>query len=196
MLKKGRKIKLIEQQINCVDEPMIEEDYINFTWEMWFDVDAYFGTNTKNDSEAWINFYTNWSRRTNKIRAFFVYSSNNKQEEYNWTLTKEEEKFLRAKMEEYVGGSLQAFYDNEMGDDNIFAVPYSYAEFKSINDSYPIKIGRILDVDFRKNNCILKVEDRGTTIDISHLVYDIARDGMGAVSNPSAIAPWKGFRNN
>ncbi|MBQ5851501.1 MAG: hypothetical protein IIW54_11945 [Lachnospiraceae bacterium] len=51
-----RKINITDQDIRCCDGFDICGDAVNATYELWFDVDKYFGTETRN-TEAWINFY-------------------------------------------------------------------------------------------------------------------------------------------
>ena len=39
-----RKIDLTSERVECNSEILFEYNYINFMWELWFDVDEYFGT--------------------------------------------------------------------------------------------------------------------------------------------------------
>lgn len=114
-----RDIDLLMQDIRCCDEVvMTEENKLEFTWECWFDVDAYFGTDTQHGDEVWLDFLTYWDRFSNEVTAFYVVNSDSKIERHEWKLTGEEQKFLRQKMEQYIGG-LVKFYDDCDGKDNL-----------------------------------------------------------------------------
>ena len=117
-----REIDLTKQQINPIDEVLMDKDkdgwYLNFLFETWFDVDAYFGTNTKENDDVWVNFYVNWYDKTDDLKAFYEVNSDNGTIPYmqtTWDLTEEEKKFLRPKMEKYIGSS---FKDYCMTDDD------------------------------------------------------------------------------
>ena len=98
-----RLINLLDQDIRCIDEIYVfqDEKYLNFMWELWFNVDEYFGTDTINDKDAWINFYTNWYPETDTITAVYEVKTEESATEYEWELTNEEQEFLRSKMENY-----------------------------------------------------------------------------------------------
>ena len=66
---KMREIDITKQDVRCCDDIEINERYsVNIVWELWFEVDKYFGTNTAN-SDSWVNFYTEWNYDTNDITA-------------------------------------------------------------------------------------------------------------------------------
>lgn len=73
----------------------------------------------------------------------------------------------------------------------------SYDDFKKYNNDskkHFSSLGRISNVDNVKGTCTLTFEDRVThNLSIQNIVDDIAYNGMGAVSNPSALRKWKGF---
>jgi hypothetical protein len=97
---KARQIDITKQDIRCCDELIIERDYIEATYELWFDVDRYFGTEIMDDDSAWINFYTAcYPDRT--IKACYIIDRPLGLKDANWELTKEEKEFFRNKMEEY-----------------------------------------------------------------------------------------------
>ena len=53
-----REIDIIKEDIRCCDDfDVYPNDSINITYELWFDVDKYFGTHT-HETSSWINFYT------------------------------------------------------------------------------------------------------------------------------------------
>ena len=97
-----RQIDIIRENIKytgelCVD---LEKKTIEAVWELWFDVDLYFGTDTDSDDETWINFYTYW-HSDGRVTAIYEIDSEEKSEVFDWTLTDREEKFFLSKMEEY-----------------------------------------------------------------------------------------------
>ena len=98
-----RFINLLDQNIRCCDELIIvpEKKCININWETWFDVDMYFGTNTSNDEDAWVNFYTDWFPETDTMVGIYVVDTDNSSTEYNWELTEAEQKFLKEKAESH-----------------------------------------------------------------------------------------------
>ena len=97
-----RQIKLEEQNVNCIDEILVEDYGLNFEWELWFDVDAYFGTETKGKDNIWVDFYTEWHREDNSIRGVMVLDMDKDSIWTGWDLTQSEQDFLREKMEAFV----------------------------------------------------------------------------------------------
>lgn len=59
---KKRNLDITEQTINCVGDLEVDLDkgFIEAAYELWFDVDRYFGTDTRDKDDTWINFYTRW----------------------------------------------------------------------------------------------------------------------------------------
>lgn len=96
---KARQIDITKQDIRCCDELMIEDDCINATYELWFDVDKYFGTEINNIDSTWINFYTDWYP-DGTIKAYYCIDGDTTSEYVDWKLTDEETEFFRNKMEE------------------------------------------------------------------------------------------------
>lgn len=94
-----REIDITKEDVRCCDELIVEADHIDATYELWLEVDKYFGTNTRN-TDTWINFYTDW-RPDGKITAMYVIESDEKSKEYDWELTLEEQDFFRKKMEDF-----------------------------------------------------------------------------------------------
>lgn len=97
----SKNIDITKEKINCCDEIMITDNGdIEVEYELWFDVDEYFGTNTKEDESAWVNFYSCYSKE-NGISAYYIISTDECSEEKEWELNKDEKEFLKQKMEEY-----------------------------------------------------------------------------------------------
>lgn len=109
-----REIDITKQQINCMGDFYIECDCINVGYELWMDVDKYFGTNTREDDSAWINFYTYW-HSDGSICAVYEIDTDTSVTSYDWELTEEEKIFFLNKMEEYCkekeGKSLNELWD-------------------------------------------------------------------------------------
>lgn len=97
---KERQIDITKQDVRFCDELVVDEKSIEAEYELWFDVDKYFGTDTKSDDDVWINFYTYW-RPDNTITAIYCIDSPEKIESIDWKLTKEEETFFLKLMEDY-----------------------------------------------------------------------------------------------
>ena len=59
---KKRNLDITEQTINCFGDLEVDLDkgFIEAAYELWFDVDRYFGTDTRDRDDTWINFYTRW----------------------------------------------------------------------------------------------------------------------------------------
>lgn len=91
---------LSENHIWCCDELLLSEDHVEATYVCWFDVDSYFGTNTRDDDSTWINFYTSWYI-DGTLKAYYCVDSDEGSEKYEWKLTSFETKMLTEKMESY-----------------------------------------------------------------------------------------------
>ena len=96
---KARQIDITKEDVRCCDELMIEDDCINATYELWFDVDKYFGTEL--NENAWINFYTDWYPDGTIKATYVIDDLPDSYEVYEWKLTDTEQEFFRNKMEEY-----------------------------------------------------------------------------------------------
>ena len=95
-----REIDITKEDIRCCDDFYVEDDYINITYELWFDVDKYFGTNTRDDN-TWINFYTYYYADGTIKATYEVDYDNADTETFDWELTEVEEAFFRGMMETY-----------------------------------------------------------------------------------------------
>lgn len=101
-LGRKRQIDIISENIKytgelCMD---LEKETIEAVWELWFDVDRYFGTDTDSDDVTWINFYTYW-HSNGRVTAMYVIDSEETTKAFDWPLTDKEEEFFLLKMEEY-----------------------------------------------------------------------------------------------
>ena len=88
-----REIDITKKPINCCDELIIDDEKrsIEATYELWMDVDKYFGTKTRNDPSAWVNFYTFWHfDNPVDITALMILDGDDSCEEKEWELTQEE----------------------------------------------------------------------------------------------------------
>lgn len=73
----------------------------------------------------------------------------------------------------------------------------TYKQFKKSNDeskgAFPV-LGRVLSTNMKAGTCVFIYEGNITRdLPIKTLVNNIVYDGMGAISNPSALASWGGF---
>ena len=100
-IKKQRQIDVTKEDVRCCDELIVGDEEINATYELWFDVDAYFGTDTRDDDSSWINFYTEWHPKTDDVTAYYVIDMIENPEEHEWPLTEKEKEFFREKMETF-----------------------------------------------------------------------------------------------
>lgn len=99
---KKRNLDITEQIINCVGDLEVDLDkgFIEAAYELWFDVDRYFGTDTRDKDDTWINFYTRW-HPDRTITAIYFVESDETVKEHTWELTPKEQEFFRKKMEDY-----------------------------------------------------------------------------------------------
>ena len=95
-----REIDITKQDLRCCDGLYIDIDCINVQYELWFDVDKYFGTNIESDDSTWLNFYTYWYPN-GRICAVYEIDTDTDVQSYDWELTDEEKIFFLNKMEEY-----------------------------------------------------------------------------------------------
>lgn len=95
-----RKIDITKQDIRCCDDfYMDENESVNIPYELWFDVDEYFGTNTKDDG-TWVNFYTFYNK-DGSITAVYEVDKDDGNESFDWELTEVEQVFFKSMMEIY-----------------------------------------------------------------------------------------------
>jgi hypothetical protein len=108
-----RKINITREDFNCCDDFLIEDEYINATYELWFEWDMYFGTDLGEDE--WINFYTDWYP-DGTIKACYSIEGEKSSKFVDWELTEEEKKMFLECMEEYCkemnGMSLKELWDS------------------------------------------------------------------------------------
>lgn len=99
---KKRNLDITEQTINCFGDLEVDLDkgFIEAAYELWFDVDRYFGTDTRDKDDTWINFYTRW-HPDRTITAIYFVESDETVKEHTWELTPKEQEFFRKKMEDY-----------------------------------------------------------------------------------------------
>lgn len=97
-----RQIDIISENIKYTDELCVdlEKEIIEADWELWINVDRYFGTDTGSDDETWINFYTYW-HSNGRVTAVYEIDSEETSKVIDWSLTDKEEEFFLLKMEEY-----------------------------------------------------------------------------------------------
>lgn len=107
-----REIDLTKQTIEPCDEILLENGKLNFAWECWFDVDAYFGTKTMEDEDVWVNLYTEYHPETDRITAYFVIDSPNDSVVNDWEFTEDEMKFIKSKMEAYCKEEIRADWED------------------------------------------------------------------------------------
>ena len=112
-----RQLDITQMDIRCCDL-YIEDDSINIQYELWFDVDKYFGWQTEDIDGVWINFYTDWHPDGNITASYSVDGELYFHEV--WSLTTEEIEFFKNKMEEYCqesyGQSLAEFWKEQVPD--------------------------------------------------------------------------------
>lgn len=95
-----RKIDIAKQDIRCCDDFYIDENgSVNIPYELWFDVDEYFGTNTKEDG-TWVNFYTFYNK-DGSITAVYEVDTDDGNKSFDWELTEVEQVFFKSMMEIY-----------------------------------------------------------------------------------------------
>lgn len=95
-----RQIDITKQDIRCCDEVYIEpKDHVNFAYELWFDVDKYFGTDTTNP-DVWLNFYTNY-HSDGRVTASYEIDTDTDNNFFDWELTEIEQAFFKDMMAEY-----------------------------------------------------------------------------------------------
>lgn len=99
----------LKRQLDVTKELVILSDGLNIeetdrtidaTYELWFDVDQYFGTNIRDIEDTWINFYTMYHPDSNDISAIYYISSDDSNDGFEWELTPEEKIFFLKKMEQ------------------------------------------------------------------------------------------------
>lgn len=134
-----RQIDIISENIKYTDELCVdlEKEIIEADWELWINVDRYFGTDTGSDDETWINFYTYW-HSNGRVTAVYEIDSEETSKVIDWPLTDKEEEFFLLKMEEYalkkVHCSLENLFQFEKEHDALW-------DDAGTSDSYLHKVG-------------------------------------------------------
>lgn len=106
-----RKLDITKEVVKVEDMDICDDHFI-FSYELWFDVDKYFGTNTRDTSDKWICFYTCWSP-VNGVTSVCSIESDTGSKWFNWDLTEKEKKFFLERMETYC---------NETFDDTLYTL--------------------------------------------------------------------------
>ena len=109
-----RKADITQSAVKCIDME-IEPDGIQMQHETWFDVDAYFGTDTRDKPDVWVCFYTYWRPLTGVWAVYEIETPKNAIR-HDWALTKDEKAFFLKAMEKYckkeTGKSLNGLWDS------------------------------------------------------------------------------------
>ena len=97
---------------------MEENGNYSVGYEYWFDVDEYFGTQTRDDPDCWVNFYTEWNPKTGKVTPTVHVDTPDGIISIEKEFTPEEEAFFLKKMQDYAregyGESLEEMYQKEL----------------------------------------------------------------------------------
>lgn len=68
-----------------------------------------------------------------------------------------------------------------------------FQEQNNIAKRMGVKSGRVIYSSSNPNVCKLQFEDNESLIEVTQLVQDIVYNGMGCITNPSALKNWPGF---
>lgn len=96
MIRNG--IDITKCDVRCWDELIVEEDFINATYELWFDVEQYFNVNLHDGCHIYL--YTNWFPDED-IEVLVHYVSESHILNIPFNADEEEKNFFRNKMEEH-----------------------------------------------------------------------------------------------
>lgn len=99
-MNRAREIDVTKEDIRCCGDICVEDNVISITYELWFDVDKYFGTNTRDKDDTWINFYTYWKPNGTIIAEYYL-ESDDDCKVFAWSLTEDEQNFFLEKMKAY-----------------------------------------------------------------------------------------------
>lgn len=73
-----KEIELTHERLNCCDEIVMTDDAkLEFTWELWFDVDKYFGTCLNYTNEQWEEFLSKELKLSNYESNMLLHDLNN-----------------------------------------------------------------------------------------------------------------------
>ena len=101
---------LTKMNIQCCDEFTVEGDALCIPYELWFNVDEYFGTNVQ-DTDDWINFYT-YYHKGGKVTASYTVVHDDSESTYALSLSEKEEAFFRGMMQAYCKYNCDCFIDD------------------------------------------------------------------------------------
>jgi hypothetical protein len=98
-----KRLDITKAMINCNDDIVVDANNKNVSvaYELWFDVDSYFGTDTGSTGDTWIDFYTEWNPMDGSITPLVLLETDQNVEELDWAFTATEAAFFRQKMEDY-----------------------------------------------------------------------------------------------
>lgn len=72
----------------------------------------------------------------------------------------------------------------------------TYQQFRAQNDvakKCTTRIGRVTDVNYTDNTCVLNVHTKKIKMNIGVLVREIAEDKLSAITNPYLLKRWEYF---
>lgn len=96
-------IDITKEDVRVCDELIVNTNLsnkssVNATYELWFDVEKYFGI--KLDADSWINMYTDWYENGVVIPSVFV-DTDNGDYQIDYEFTPDEEEFFANLMKNY-----------------------------------------------------------------------------------------------
>lgn len=112
-----------EDDVRIWDELEVDLDKteIDAAYELYVDVDEKFLTDTKDDDDTWINFYTIYNPIENTIRALYYINTSDSDEEHEYHLSDQEKRLFIKKMQEYCnekyGQTLYELYETVKEED-------------------------------------------------------------------------------
>ena len=156
-----------------------EKGYVEAYYELWCDVDQYFGTDTRENESVWINFYTMW-HPDGRITAVYIIDSDDSSDDIDWPLTEQEQKYFLRKMEEYAQSqehlSLQELYDaalKENEEETASASHIKYADDNNyIKGTVEVHISDLIDHDLEDFLDIISTRLVGDEL-LSDINYDV-----------------------
>lgn len=109
-----REVDITKEDVRCIDLMFEDNQTVSSTYELWFDVEKYFGIEIPEDS--WINFYTFYHKKEKDITCVAILVMTDEDKVIDWELTSDEKNFFLDKMETYCqnteGCSLDEFLLN------------------------------------------------------------------------------------
>lgn len=107
------RMDITKEDVRCIDMD-VEGMELSFGYELWFDVDQYFGTSIGDSGNTWINFYTSYGENGSISAVYFV-ESDTSISEYAWELTEKEKEFFKNKMSDFLGKDVSLVYYEYIG---------------------------------------------------------------------------------